>query len=480
MSSLSRRSFLKLTAAAGAAWVCGPVWAGLAGDIRVGVAGIRNKGWSHVGQLRKIPGVRLVALCDVDKEILAGRVAELDKEGVKVAAHADFRRMLEMRDLDAVIIATPNHQHTLQTLWACQAGKDVYVEKPVSHNLFESAQIAKMADKYGRVVQAGMQKRSDQGHLDGFEFIRQGNLGKIKLVRGICYRLRPSIGKVTGPQPIPASVDYNLWCGPSPMSPLMRTRLHYDWHWDWATGNGEIGNQGPHELDIARWALGEKEMPARVLSMGGRLGYSDDGQTPNTQLVFFDYPTAPILFEVRGLPKSQQYGESDAFRGLRVGVVVECENGSFVAGDSGGFIYDAQGNKLRKFSGDGGGRHMPNFIDAVRSHRPQELYAPIREGAISNGLVHLANLSHRVGASASPDAINEKLGGHREAGEAFAKILTHLDANAVDLKRTPLTLGAWLEWSNAQQRFTGGEGFERANELLSRDYRAPFVVGKEG
>lgn len=476
---LNRRDFIKLTATAtAAAWVgVRPLRAGGASDaLRIGIVGLRHKGWEHVNQLRAMPDVRIVALCDVDSTILAARTASLAKIGIKAAAQADFRRMLEMKDLDAVVIATPNHQHTLQTIWACQAGKDVYVEKPVCHNLFEGVQIARAAEKYGRVVQAGTQKRSDQGHIDGFAFIKQGGLGKIRLVRGLCYKLRPPIGHVSGPQAIPATVDYNLWCGPAPMAPLMRKNLHYDWHWDWATGNGDIGNQGPHELDLARWVLGETGLPRRVVSVGARLGESDDGQTPNTQLVLYDYATAPILFEVRGLPMAPGENEVDAYKQLRVGVIVECENGSFVTGDSGGWIQDLQGKKVRRFTGDGGGKHMRNFINAVRTRRPQDLNAPVREAGISSNLAHMANLSHRVGAAAAPEAIREKLSAHPAALEALGRIQTHLDKNKIDLGKTPLTLGSWLEWSDAQQRFTDGEGVDRANQLLTRDYREGFVV----
>ncbi|HTJ79227.1 MAG TPA: Gfo/Idh/MocA family oxidoreductase [Rariglobus sp.] len=477
--AIDRRSFLKLAATAtGAIWVgARPLLAGGASDtIRIGVAGVRGKGWAHVTQLLQMKDVRIVALCDVDSKILGGRIAQLEKAGVKAAAHNDFRRMLEMKNLDAVVIATPNHHHTLQTIWACQAGKDVYVEKPVCHNLFEGLQIARAAEKYGRVVQGGTQKRSDQGHIEGFDFIKKGGLGKIRLVRGLCYRFRPSIGKVDGPQPIPASVDYNLWCGPAPMAPLMRKNLHYDWHWDWSTGNGEIGNQGPHELDLARWVLGENGLPRRVISVGARLGLDDDGQTPNTQLVLYDYPAAPLLFEVRGLPMALGENETDSYRQLRVGVIVECENGSFVAGDSGGWIHDLQGKKVRRFTGDAGARHMRNFIDAVRAQRPQDLHAPVHETAISNGLTHMANLSHRVGAFASPEAIREKLSAHHDATEAFGRILTNLDVNKIDLKKTPLTLGGWLEWNDARQSFSDGAGFEHANQLITRDYREEFIV----
>lgn len=246
----------------------------------------------NINAYLKIPGVRVVALCDADRDILARGVMEFKTRNEKVDAYVDIRELLEDKNIDAVSTATPNHWHSLVTVWSCQAGKDVCVEKPVSHNIFEGRKMVEAARKYKRIVQADLDRRSDEGLVEAVRYIQQGQLGNIVVVRGFCYKRRKSMGKVSGPQKVPGSVDYNLWCGPAPMGPLMRKNLHYDWHWVWATGCGEIGNNGPHQLDVCRWVLGQTKLPKRVMSIGGRFGYDDDGETPNTKKVYekFNHP----------------------------------------------------------------------------------------------------------------------------------------------------------------------------------------------
>ena len=301
---VSRRDFLMKTVVGGVSAygaLARPAWAGPIGAndaVRVAVVGVRSKGNHHIEMFKEVPGVRLVALCDVDETILDQRAAELAADGIQVATDVDVRRLLERKDVDAISIATPNHWHSLMAVWACQAGKDVYVEKPVSHNVWEGRKVVEAAAKYNRIVQAGTQSRSDEALIELAAYLRSGQLGKILRARGFCYKRRESIGKVDGPQPIPAGVDYDLWCGPAPLEPLRRKQLHYDWHWVWDTGNGDIGNQGIHEMDMCRWMLGEETLPRRVFSIGGRFGYVDDAETPNTQIAVFDYPSAPIIFEV--------------------------------------------------------------------------------------------------------------------------------------------------------------------------------------
>jgi predicted dehydrogenase len=288
-------------------------------DVRIGVIRLRIKGHHHVECLRELPGARVVAVCDADESILRKEVEEFKASHLPVDAYVDLRRLLDNPNVDAVVIATPNHWHALAAIWACQAGKDVYVEKPVCHNVWEGRQMVRVARHYRRIVQTGTQKRSDPGIREAFDSIRKGDLGKILYARGLCYKRRESIGKVDGPQPIPESVNYDLWCGPAPKGPLMRQQLHYDWHWVWPTGNGDIGNQGVHEVDLCRWALGQTGFPPRVFSLGGRFGYDDDGETPNTQILVYDYSPAPILFEVRGLPRKKDDSAMDHYRGIRIG-----------------------------------------------------------------------------------------------------------------------------------------------------------------
>src|SRR3989442_7302858 len=262
MKTINRRNFLKTTAP-GAAAVGLPAcsWASAKGAneaIRVAVVGFGGRGADHISGMRGLANknVRIVALCDVDSKILNAGVESFAKRNEKVERYTDIRRLLEDKDVDAINIATPNHWHSLATIWAVQAGKDVYVEKPVSHNVWEGRKSVEAARKYGKIVQTGTQSRSSNGIKEAIEWVRAGNLGKITIARGLCYKRRPSIGKTVGEQPIPPGVDYDLWCGPAPKEPLRRKKLHYDWHWVWPTGNGDLGNQGIHQMDISRWALG--------------------------------------------------------------------------------------------------------------------------------------------------------------------------------------------------------------------------------
>ncbi len=335
----TRRDFLK-TSALAAATVATPSFLtaasasrvlGANDEIRVAVVGFNGRGGDHIGGVRSLrkkgDKVRIVALCDVDSEVLAKGVASFEKEGDKVTGYRDLRKLLESPDIDVVSIASPNHWHALGAIWSVQAGKDVYLEKPVSHNVFEGRKIVEAARKYGKLVQTGTQSRSSFAIKEAVAWVRAGNLGRIKVARGLCYKPRNSIGKVTAPTAIPANIDYDLWCGPAPMVPLMRSRLHYDWHWVWDTGNGDLGNQGIHQMDIARWFLGEQTLSPKIFSIGGRLGYVDDGQTPNTQFVFHDYDVAPLIFEVRGLPEKKGAPQMDKYRGGSVAVIIESENG---------------------------------------------------------------------------------------------------------------------------------------------------------
>jgi predicted dehydrogenase len=372
-----------------------------------------------------------------------------------------------------------------------QAGKDVYVEKPVSHNVWEGIQLAAAARKYGRVAQSGMQIRSGEGLQEAVAWVRAGNMGKIRASRGFCYKYRASIGKVGATPPPPATVNLDLWCGPTPLAAPHRTHFHYDWHWFWATGNGDVGNQGPHQLDVARWFLGEEGLPLHSMSIGGRLGYEDDGQTPNSMVVVHDYATAPLIFEVRGLPeKAPADGAApggvgadaaearsnlmDKYRGVRIGNVVDCEGGSVVAESYfEARAYDLDGKLLREFKGSD--RMMQNFIDVAHSRRMGDLYGPVDEGRKSAALCHLANISHSIGAAAAPGEIQERIRGNPALTEAYGRMAEHLARNNVDLGSTPLTLGAPLSVDPDAGRFTG-ENADAANALLTGGYRAPFVV----
>jgi len=480
MKSFSRRSFLKTTAlaAATAGWSArswGQV-AGANGDVRVAIAGLNGRGKNHLASLGALPGVRVVALCDPDSAVLARAAAAL---GGGVGTYTDIRQLLVAPGIDALTIATPNHWHSLMGIWACQAGKDVYVEKPVSHNVWEGRQLVAAAEKYRRVVQAGTQIRSGESLQEAVAWIRSGALGRITAARGLCYKRRDSIGKTTGPQPVPPSVDYDLWTGPAPLVPPRRNNpkngpVHYDWHWIWAYGNGDVGNQGIHQMDVARWFLGEPGLPRHTLSVGGRVGYEDDGETPNTQVIIHDYATAPLIFEVRGLPAAAGAAVMDRYREVSIGNVIDCEHGRLVTGSYfTAQAYDHDGRLLREFKG--ADRHMGNFIDAVRSRRTGDLFSPVGEGHVSSALCHLGNISHQLGRAATEGGLREKIRGDAPLAEAYGRMTEHLAANQVDLGKTPLILGFPLALEPAAERFTG-EGAADANARLTRTYRAPFTV----
>jgi len=475
MKRITRRDFIKSSVAAGFSLALPFSRARGANDnIRVAVVGLRNQGSNHIKWFSKIPGVRVVAICDADKEFLDREEKKFKDRNEKVDRYVDYRKLLEDKNIDAIITATPNHWHALVTIWACRAGKDVYVEKPVSHNIWEGRKMVEAARKYNRIVQAGTQNRSDEGLQEAFRYIKQGNLGKILLARCFYYGSRSSIGKVDGPQPIPESVDYDLWSGPAPLVPLMRKNLHYDWHWVWSTGNGELGNNGIHFIDICRWALGQTGLAPRVMSIGGRFGWDDDGQTANTHIVILDYESAPIIFEVHNLPQKKGDSVMDHYRGIRLGSLIQCEHGYF----AGGWAYDNDGKKIKQFKTTGGGGHHANFIKAVRSRKVTDLNADILEGHISTALCHMGNISHRLGQESSREQIREAVKTNKEMADSFERLQEHLLANEIDLKKTPIVLGPWLTMDSANEKFIG-DFSEQANEFVSRSYRQPFVVPED-
>jgi predicted dehydrogenase len=502
MCRLSRRGFLRRSAVASAAFLgAGAGWSprlravGANDAVRVGVVGLGSQvkvggmGRREVEHFRQIPGVRVVALCDVDSAILGLEVEKFAGRNERVAAYADVRRMLESDEIDAVVVTTPNHWHALVTVWACQAGKDVYVQKPASYSIAEGRKMVQAARKYGRIVQCPNGSRGPNGGMEAVEFVRAGKLGKILEIRGLRFGARTSIGKVSGPQPVPPTVDYHLWSGPAPVAPLTRQNLHYDWHWDWRYGNGELGNWGIHLLDGCREAAGGG-LPRRVISIAGRFGYDDDGQTPNTQIVYFDYETAPVLFELRGLPKDQSFFSSqlvgrdswgsnamDSYLGVSSGKVIHCEQGYVVGSTSSHSALDAQGREIMRFQPTTPAAGQ-NFIQAVRSRRADDLVADILDGHLSAVLVHLGNISHQVGRTMPNDEIRERIQGVPELAGAYERFRTHLAANRIDLDKTPATLGAMLTFDETTERFVG-EFSKEANRLVARQARAGFQLPDE-
>ncbi|MHC4557202.1 MAG: Gfo/Idh/MocA family oxidoreductase [Planctomycetota bacterium] len=486
MSKLSRRDFMKSSMAAGAAMIlAGPNSRvrGANDDLRIAVVGTGGQGGGHIRYFNEKEGVRVVALCDADRAHVEKRASDFEKKyGQKVKTYVDVRKLLEDKSIDAITSATPNHWHSLITIWACQAGKDVYIEKPVSHNIWEGRKMVEAARKYDRIVQTGTQKRSSEAHKTAYKWISEGNLGAVKWVRSLCYKARFEgtngiVNGTNGPNPVPESVDYNLWCGPAEMEPLRRKQLHYKWHWVWNTGNGDLGNQGIHEMDLGRWALGDPKLAPRVMSFGGRFRVNDAGETANTQIVFLDYKPAPLIFEVRGLPRKKGDKSMDNWRrtGTRIGVIVQCEDGYWAAGDGGGWVWDNDNKRTDKqISGGGGGSHHQNFIDAVRSHKVSDLNADIEKGHLSSALCHMGNISYRLGRKMSVSEARNSID-NEIVMDSFNRMIEHLKVNEVDLEKELITMGPMLTMDPEKERFVG-EYSDWANMYRKRNYREPFVV----
>jgi len=387
--------------------------------------------------------VELAAFCDVDENVLDQRLAEAEKMGIKRPARfTDLRKLLEDKSIDAISIATPNHWHSLQAIWACQAGKDVYVEKPLSHNWWEGRQLLRAAQKYDRIVQHGTNSRSGKAIMEGMQKMRDGLIGEVYLSRGLCYKWRDTIGHAQE-EPVPLGVHYDLWTGPAPMKPFTHNRFHYNWHWIWDTGNGDIGNQGIHELDVARWGLGVK-FPNKVSAVGGHFMFEDDQQTPNTLSVAcqFDMPDGKrrlLEFEVRHwISNHEAEVGAPAFGGGEVpaalGNAAETPRknkeplntiGNIFYGSKGYLAmngYDSYKCWLGEEQEPGpharaGGNNWRNFIDCLRSRKKEDLNAPVEEGYISCALLHLANASYRLGRTLNFDPETEAVIGDDEANQ---------------------------------------------------------------
>jgi predicted dehydrogenase len=404
--SMNRSHFLMSTAV----MTAGAAVRGLASPndtVRMGVVGCGGRGSSHVSAWSNMPNVELVALCDVDESHIAAKLKGLaSKNAKKPATYVDVRKLLEDKNIDAISIASPNHWHTLQTIWACQAGKDVYVEKPCSHNIFESQQIVAAARKYDRIVQQGSQSRSSPALQEAVKRMRDGELGEVYMARGLCYKWRDTILKKPV-EAVPAGVDYDLWTGPAPMRPFTQNRFHYNWHWFWDTGNGDLGNQGIHEVDIARWGLGVTH-PTKVSAIGGKFMFDDDQETPNTLSASYEFDVdgkkKMMTFEVRHWISPHEAGIDEGKPGNTIGNQFYGSNGYLVIDN-----YNKYWSFLGKDQKPGPNAekrdtHWENFIAAVRSRKRQDLNAEVEEGALSCNLVHLANISYRLGRTIQWDA----------------------------------------------------------------------------
>jgi predicted dehydrogenase len=428
MSMWTRRHFFQGAAMALAATRV----AGANDRIRIGVIGIGGRGRDHVQSFLQIPSAQITGLCDVNQAARERAQSILAKAGApKAEEFTDMRKMLDSKEVDAVSIATPNHWHALATIWACRAGKDVYCEKPASHNIYEAWKMIEVARETKRMVQIGSQSRSTPHKIRAIQELQNGIIGPLYMAKGLCFKRRRSIGK-TPPEPVPPGLDWDLFLGPAPMRPYTKNRFAYNWHWFWDTGNGDIGNQGIHEMDLCRWALGDIGLPQNAVSTGGKFVYDDDQETPNTQHASFSYGAKQITFEVRGLLTGPEGGQPVGT--YPVGNLYFGSDGWMWLDERGYQVYKGEKNELAADVKAERGKsttvlHMENFLNACRTRNHKDLTADIEIGATSVILVHMANVSYRVGR------------------------LLHWDERAKNF-------GADAE----------------ANKLISRDYRAPYIV----
>ena len=410
--------------------------------VRVACVGVRGQGRSHIQAYAKMPHVEIAALCDVDESVLGKRLQDVEQlTGKRPAAFKDLRKLLEDKSIDAISIATPNHWHALQAIWGCQAEKDVYVEKPCAYNVFEAQQLLAAAQKYNRIVQHGTNARSSPTSREAVQHVRDGVIGTPYMSRGLCYKWRDTIGR-TPVEAVPAGVDYDLWLGPAPKRDFTRNRFHYNFHWFWDYGNGDIGNQGVHQMDLARWLLGVK-YPTKVTATGGHFMFDDDQETPNTMVATFEFDEASrkiLVFEVRHWITNSEAGIlsiADKNSGPSAGTHATVGNELY---GSQGYLSTAKGYETflgkeqqpgPKAASEDEGNNWANFIQAVRSRKQADLNAPLDEAVPSVILIHLANISYRLGRS------------------------VQFDSSTMACK-----------------------GDSEANQLFTRDYRAPFVVPK--
>jgi len=448
---MERRNFIKTTVQGGIAVATMPTiltgsrWRSANDRVNTAVIGIHGMGQSHIQAYQQLENVEVAALCDIDENLFAERIKKhfSDKNLKEPKIYTDLRKLYEDKNIDAVSITTPNHWHTLAAIWAIQAGKNVSVEKPCCHNIYEGQKLVEAAKKYNVIVQDGAEQRSNPCAISMADYLHSGKLGEVYLAKGLCYKWRDTIGK-TPNEPVPAGVHYDLWLGPAQKRPFSKNRFHYNWHWNWDYGNGDMGNQGVHEMDIARWGLGVK-LPTKISAIGGHFVFDDDQQTPNDLMAVYEFPNPEgsgdkkkiLQFEVRHWITNRELAGKQG---------VENNNTYMTSSDNeiGNLFFGSKGfmsktvNDWQVFegkertpgtSGSGLGNHYQNFINAIRSNDQSLAKANIEEGFYSCALIHLGNISYRLGRT--------------------------------------------LEFNPETMKFKNDP---EANLMLTRDYRAPFVV----
>ena len=495
--SVTRRHFLQsslFASAAAAGGLAFPVVGraqkstGPNGKLRVAILGLNGRGQTHLNNFTRREDCDVTIVCDPDEAVGMTKGVEnvAKKQGHKPKYVRDLRSVMENPNVDVVAIATPNHWHSLATIWAVQAGKHVYCEKPVSHNVEEGRRAVQAIERANVIVQCGTQSRSHQSQQEAIAHVQNGGIGEVKLARGLCYKRRKAIG-APGNYDVPASVDYNVYLGPADVEPLSRPKLHYDWHWQYNCGNGDLGNQGIHQMDIARWGLGVSDLGNSIVSYGERLGYEDAGTTANTQVSIHEFSGGKrIIFETRGLEIAEgdfamffKDKEGKPYSGNKIGVIFYGTDGYVVSTSSysEAHAYDPDGNIVKTFRGGTTESHFDNFVEAIQKNDPSHLNCPFLEGHLSSALCHLGQISYLLGEHQPVAEIASALKDDGWMGESVERTIAHLRHNNVDADRTPMALGPKLSLDGKKETFVGG-GASAANAMLFREGRGDFVIPK--
>ncbi len=481
MSPVSRRKFistsLATTAAVGAlASQPARLFARSANQkISLGFISCGGRARSLMTQFQNTKMADIVAICDPDQSLM-----DMVTETIvpKAKTYTDMRKLLEDPSIDAVVIATCNHWHCLAAIWAMEAGKHVYVEKPLSHTQWEGDQTVAAARRYGKVCQIGTQQRSDPMQAEIKKFLHEEKaLGAIKAAKVNRYGVRGSIGKREKPLEIPKSVDYNLWLGPAQDQPIFRNSLHYNWHWDWNTGSGEMGNWGVHVLDDVRNNIFQDsvKLPKRIFGGGGRVVWNDAGNTPNVNFTYFDTGSIPVVIGLTNLPSEPKGKKPPKPHGPNSGYVAVCEGGEFHGERGKAVAFDNDGKVVREFKGNSGNvLHMKNFLEAVVANDPSMLNADIEVGHHSTGWCNLANISYRAG---SPMSVDDILGIEQPQWQQLIdQMEKHLGVYDLKLDDKAIQMSPMLSLDEDGQFV--GDLSEKANAFLKREYRKGFEVPK--
>lgn len=477
MTNVSRRRFMASAAAAGAAFTFPSATRATMAvdDVSVGFISCGGRANEHMGVFQKIDGVNVAGVCDPDES----RLGKAQTRFPKATGYADLRKLIDDQSIDAVIVATTNHWHCLASIWAMEAGKDVYVEKPLSHSQWEGRQTVAAARKYNRICQVGTQQRSDPMQAEIKKFLHEDKaLGEIVSARVNRYGVRGPIGKRSTPLQIDSSVDYDLWLGPAQDKPIFRNKLQYDWHWDFNTGSGEMGNWGVHVLDDLRNIVFQDSvrLPARIFGGGGRVAWNDAGNTPNVHFVYFDTGVIPVVIGLTNLTAGGDARKSPAHPGPGSGYIAYCEGGRFEGQRGRGAAFDKDGRQIRTFKGNSGNQlHQQNFIDAVRSRNHSSLNADVEVGHLSTGWCNLANIAFQTGRPFTKKDAAAVSGDEGIWQSLLQEMEQHLAAHDVKIASDEVLLSPMLTVDQRTEVFSGAHA-TAANAFLKREYRAPYVV----